>query len=114
MPTPIELISFDGTFEVFKPILVRYEEEGAFMKVYPNPVTNEWVHVIVNPDLLKGEHNPTYFLLRSITGEIVHQQMISTTELGDKISLKKRFRDGVYIIELHSPSGTTSEKIIVN
>jgi hypothetical protein len=105
---------FDGTSEVFKPIMISFEEEGEMMKIYPNPVVNEEVNLIVNPDLLKGENNNTYILVRNITGEIIHQQNIPTDHLGVKISLNRRFESGMYIVELHSPYGTSSEKLIVN
>lgn len=105
---------FDGTFEVFKPIMISFEKEGEMMKIYPNPVVNKEVNLIVNPDLLKGENNNTYILVRNITGEIIHQQNIPTDHLGVKISLNKRFTSGMYILELHSPYGNTSEKLIVN
>jgi hypothetical protein len=105
---------YDGTYEVFKPIMVQYEETGPMMKIYPNPVINQEVNLIVNPDLLKGENNNTYIVVRSITGEIIHQQSIPTDHLGEKISLNKRFASGIYIVELHSPYGNTSEKLVVN
>ncbi len=105
---------YDGTYEVFKPIMIQYEETGPMMKVYPNPVQNQEVNLIVNPDLLKGENNKTYIIVRNITGEIIHKQKISTIHLGEKISLNKRFANGTYILELHSPYGRTTEKIIVD
>jgi hypothetical protein len=105
---------YDGTYEVFKPIMVQYEEAGPMMKIYPNPVVNQEVNLIVNPDLLKGENNNTYIIVRSITGETIHQQSIPTDHLGEKISLNRRFASGMYIVELHSPYGNTSEKLVVN
>jgi len=105
---------YDGTYEVFKPIMVHYEETGPIMKIYPNPVINQEVNLIVNPDLLKGENNNTYIVVRSITGEVIHQQRIPTDHLGEKVSLNKQFASGMYIVELHSPYGNTSEKLIVN
>ena len=105
---------YDGTYEVFKPIMVQYEEEGSMMKIYPNPVVNQEVNLIVNPDLLKGENNNTYIVVRSITGEIVYQQNIPTDHLGETISLNRRLASGMYIIELHSPYGNTSKKVVVN
>ena len=103
---------FDGIYEVFKPIMVKFDRKGSMLKIYPNPVHNDYVNLVVNPDLLKGENNNTYILIRSITGEVVHQQP-STITLGNKISLNKRFESGVYILELHSPYGESSEKLIV-
>lgn len=105
---------YDGTYEVFKPVMVRYEETGPMMKIYPNPVVNQEVYIIVNPDLLKEENNNTYIVVRSTTGEIIHQQSIPTDHLREKISLNKRFASGMYIVELHSPYGNTSEKLVVN
>jgi hypothetical protein len=104
---------FDGAYEVFKPIMINYEKEGAMLKIYPNPVTDGYVNLMVNPDLLKGENNNTYINLRSITGEVVHQQLISTNTLGNKITLDQRIASGTYILELHSPYGESSKKIIV-
>jgi hypothetical protein len=94
--------------------MVQYKEEGSMMKIYPNPVTDQYVNINLNPDLLKGENNQTYIIVRSITGELVYQQIIPNNKLGDKISLKRRFETGVYILELHSPYGKSSEKLIVN
>jgi len=105
---------FDGTYEVFKPIMVQYKEEGSMMNIYPNPVTDQYVNINLNPDLLKGENNQTYIIVRSITGELVYQQIIANNKLGDKISLNRRFESGIYILELHSPYGKSSEKLIVN
>jgi hypothetical protein len=104
---------FNGTYEVFKPIMVNYEKEAAMVKIYPNPVQNEYVNLIVNPDLLKGENNNTYILIRSINGELVYQQSIPTTAVGKKISLNKRFESGMYILELHTPYGASVEKLVV-
>lgn len=84
------------------------------MKTYPNPVVNQEVNLIVNPDLLKGENNNTYMIIRSITGEIIYQQNIPLENLDKKISLNRRFASGVYIIEVYSPYGNTSEKLVVN
>lgn len=105
---------FDGSYEIFKPIMVHYEKEGAMMKVYPNPTTNDFVNLIVNPDLLKGEGNNTYIIVRSLSGEIVHQQLIPTINLGDRITMYNKFNSGIYIIELHSPNGISTQKIVVN
>lgn len=84
------------------------------MKIYPNPVTDQYVNIIINPDLLKGENNQTYIIVRSLTGELVYQQIIPNNKLADKISLNRRFESGVYILELHSPYGKSSKKLIVN
>lgn len=105
---------YDGTYEVFKPIMIQYEETGPMMKIYPNPVVNQEVNLIVNPDLLRGENNNTYIIVRNITGEIVYQQNIPTDHLGEKISLNRRLASGMYIIELHSPYGNTSKKVVVD
>lgn len=105
---------FDGTCEVFKPTMVQYIEKGSLMKIYPNPVTGQYVNININPDLLKGENNQTYILVRNITGELVYQQIIPTNTLGNKISLNRRFETGVYILELHSPYGESAQKLIVN
>jgi hypothetical protein len=104
---------FDGTTEVFKPIMVRFDGESPDMKIYPNPVQDDYVNLTVNQDLLKGENNNSYILVRNITGELVYQQSISTHTSGEKISLNKRFESGVYILELHSPYGSSTEKLIV-
>ena len=105
---------YDGSYEIFNPIMVQYEKEGSLMKIYPNPVVNQEVNLIVNPDLLRGENNNTYIVVRSITGEIIHQQSIPTDHLGEKISLNKRFESGMYIVVLHSPYGNSSEKLIID
>lgn len=105
---------FDNTYEVFKPIMVQYKEEGSMIKIYPNPVNDQYVNIKLNPDLLKEENNQTYIIVRSITGELIYQQIIPNNKLGDKISLNRRFETGVYILELHSPYGKSSEKLIVN
>ena len=84
------------------------------MKIYPNPVVNQEINLIVNPDLLKGEHNNTYILVRNITGKIIYQQNIPADHLGEKISLNRRFGSGIYIIELHSPYGNNTQKVVVN
>jgi len=84
------------------------------MKIYPNPEVAQEVNLIINRNLLKGENNNTYIEVRSITGDLIHQQSIPTNSLGEKISLNRRFESGMYIVELHSPYGTSSEKLIVN
>jgi hypothetical protein len=85
--------------------MVQYKQEGSLMKIYPNPVVAKEVNLIINPDLLKGENNNTYIVVRSITGDLIHQQSIPTNSLGEKISLIRRFESGMYIVELHSPYG---------
>ena len=104
---------FDGTIEVFNPIMVRYDGESPDMKIYPNPIQDDYVNLNVNQDFLKGENNSSYILVRNIAGELVYQQTISTSILGEKISLNKRFESGVYILELHSPYGSSTKKLIV-
>ena len=105
---------FDGAYEIFKPIVVNYEKEGLMFKLFPNPVLDDYINLIVDPDLLKGEGNNTYVLIRNLTGEALLQQTISTTSLGNKITLNRRLASGMYILELHSPYGTSSKKFVVN
>lgn len=104
---------YDGAFEVFKPIMVNYEKEGSIFKIYPNPVTDGYVNLTVNPDLLNGENNNTYILVRSITGELIHRQLVPTNTLTKKITLDQRISSGTYILELHSPYGESSKKLVV-
>jgi len=104
---------FDGTTEVFKPIMISYDGESPDMKIYPNPVQDDYVNLTINQDFLKGENNNNYIIVRNITGELVYQQSIPTNTLGEKISLNKKLESGVYILELHSAYGSSTEKLIV-
>ena len=105
---------FDGAYEIFKPIVVNYDKEAEMFKLFPNPVQDDYISLIVNPDLLKGEDNKTYILIRNITGELILEQSISTISLGNRISFNRRLAKGLYILELHSPYGTSSKKFVVN
>jgi hypothetical protein len=104
---------FDGTTEVFKPIMVRYDGESPVMKIYPNPVYNDLVNLIVNQDFLKGEENRSYILVRNITGELIYQKSISEYTPGERILLNQKFKSGIYILELQSSYGSSKEKLIV-
>lgn len=104
---------FNGTTESFKPIMVQYYGESQMMKVFPNPSHNESVYITIHPDLFFEENSNVHVNLRNISGGLVLQQAIPSNHLGDKIMLNGRFERGVYVLELHSPYGLSSEKLII-
>ena len=83
------------------------------MKVYPNPSVNDYVNLMVNPDLLREKNDDTCILLRNHDGKVVYRQSIPTNTFCNKISLNERFNSGMYILELHSPYGKSLEKLVI-
>lgn len=99
-------IQKDGITNIYKTILVMHEHPGSLV-VYPNPVSGKNFFV-------KGKDvHITHATLKSTTGQSLPVTLHKISDILIEIKTDSKLRTGLYILTLHTNSGTVMRKLSV-
>jgi hypothetical protein len=96
----------DGEFTVYDPIFVSCNENGSFIKTYPNPSDASFQVLVNNPSLV----GKATIQLVDTKGTVVSMKEVEVAEGTNLFYLNENMAPGIYYLSISN--GTTSTEII--
>ncbi len=96
----------DGEFTVYDPIFVSCNENGSFIKTYPNPSDASFQVLVNNPSLV----GKATIQLVDTKGTIVSVKEVEVTEGTNLFYLNENMVPGIYYLSISN--GTTSTEVV--
>lgn len=104
---------YDGTYEIFDPVVVKFEAEikNPKLEVFPNPAHNNDFYIRVTTE--KSEHiNLEVFDSHGL--KILHEDYKNTNFVSIHVSeLEKNLKPGTYFIIISTLQGRFAEKLVI-